>query len=264
VIKVDPIEPDDSEWKEWRKTAKAACDKIKAADRIDETLYKKMRGAILKLFHGKCAYCESHIEADQRFGDVEHYRPKGRVTDENYNPVVVRGKPHPGYYWLAYDWTNLFPACKACNQPGKDPDGTAAGKWDRFPIQNEAKRATKRNDPLEPPSETLLINPYVEEPADHLVFDPDTGEVAGTTAKGWATIRILGLRREGLRVARLRAAEAAHDVYTQYAIALLTDNERERARRKESIEEYERGDLPYSAVGREAIRKARENAKKSL
>ena len=264
MIKVQQTEPRDQEWQDWQADARAAIAAMKPGDKINETLYKGGRLAILRLFHGKCAYCESHIEADQGFGDVEHYRPKGRVTDEDYKPVMVGGKPHPGYYWLAYDWTNLFPACRACNQPGTQPDGTKAGKFDRFPIVDEAKRAVKPGDPLEPPSETLLINPCLEDPAQHLVFDPDTGFVSGTTEKGKATIRILGLHREGLRVARLREAGSAADVYTQYAIAVLTKNEQERSKRKSTLEDYDRGELPYSAVAREAIARARENAKQGL
>ncbi|WP_314961798.1 hypothetical protein [Bradyrhizobium cosmicum] len=57
-----------------------------------------------ELFHGKCAYCES-LYASQAPVDVEHYRPKGRVKDEH---------AHPGYWWLASEWTNLLPASITC------------------------------------------------------------------------------------------------------------------------------------------------------
>ena len=50
-----------------------------------------------KIFHGKCAYCESAFSSTQPV-DVEHYRPKGPVEG-------VVG--HPGYWWLAADWENL-------------------------------------------------------------------------------------------------------------------------------------------------------------
>lgn len=66
----------------------------------------------------KCAYCES-IEAL----DVEHYRPKGRI--DNINGVELY---NPGYYWLAYEWSNLIPSCIKCNREG--------GKHNKFPYLN--------------------------------------------------------------------------------------------------------------------------------
>ena len=83
-------------------------------------------------FYGKCAYCEAPIR-DYQHGDVEHFRPKAGVTDENGQPVCLfdeqgqvqigaDGEPvkHPGYYWLAYEWTNLLPTCVKCNQDDDD------------------------------------------------------------------------------------------------------------------------------------------------
>src|SRR5262245_43420933 len=62
--------------------------------------------ALDDLFHGKCAYCESSYRAvDSR--DVEHFRPKGGVTE---------APEHPGYWWLAASWSSLLPSCPPCNQ----------------------------------------------------------------------------------------------------------------------------------------------------
>lgn len=66
----------------------------------------EVRACLLELFHYKCAYCESRIEKCE----VEHYRPKGRVD----------GSAHPGYYWLAYEWENLYPSCESCNKTFKE------------------------------------------------------------------------------------------------------------------------------------------------
>jgi hypothetical protein len=59
-----------------------------------------------KLFKRKCAYCETKYEATAA-RDVEHFRPKG---------AVAKAPQHPGYWWLAAEWTNLLPSCPACNQ----------------------------------------------------------------------------------------------------------------------------------------------------
>jgi hypothetical protein len=77
-------------------------------------------------FHNKCAYCET--KAVQFYADAEHYRPKASVQvrerDSELRPAVcalpleggkAREMKHPGYFWLAYNWRNLLPACKRCN-----------------------------------------------------------------------------------------------------------------------------------------------------
>ena len=58
-------------------------------------------------------------------GDVEHYRPKGAIGSG-------KTKIRPGYYWLAYNWNNLYYACADCNQYRK----RAA-----FPLVDETNRA---------------------------------------------------------------------------------------------------------------------------
>src|SRR6185295_18181901 len=78
-------------------------------------------------FRGRCVYCETNI-TDFQHGDIEHFRPKKGVTDEGDQPVVIpmadgKNMEHPGYYWLAYQWTNLLPSCITCNQPGEEGIG---------------------------------------------------------------------------------------------------------------------------------------------
>jgi uncharacterized protein (TIGR02646 family) len=95
-----------------------------------------VRMVLEKLFEQKCAYCEDKIGSSGSW-DVEHYRPKGRVAENS---------THPGYYWLAYTWSNLFPCCTLCNQRRRDRPsltyggGPAAGKADQFPLENESDR----------------------------------------------------------------------------------------------------------------------------
>jgi hypothetical protein len=58
----------------------------------------RIRDWLLSLFHDKCWYSEAQ-EAVSAY-HVDHYRPKGRVTD------VGRSNPEPGYWWLAFRWQN--------------------------------------------------------------------------------------------------------------------------------------------------------------
>jgi hypothetical protein len=176
--------------------------------KVNDKLYKKYMQFLLRLFHNKCAYCESKIGENQP-GDVEHYRPKGRVVNDELKPVRVTHRvkgtiQHPGYYWLAYEWSNLFPSCIDCNRARRHGDEkTMAGKADRFPVENENERA------VEPGQETaeraLLINPSEVDPAKHLVFHPD-GTVTSLTPIGHRTIQELGLNVRETLVEQRRLA----------------------------------------------------------
>jgi hypothetical protein len=252
VIHVEPVEPTDERWCRWRQEADAAAQTLDSESSVNEELYKRCRDFILERFHKKCAYCETRVDTAQQFGDVEHFRPKGPPTDEYNQPVFTeQRKPHPGYFWLAYEWLNLMPACISCNRPGTHPDGTKAGKWNRFPVKGP--RAAKRGDPLDPDENRLLLNPYLDVPEVDLIFDPDTGIVAPRTERGATTINVLGLNREGLRDARKRAAQSAKDHYSAFLEAVRTENERERARRKEEVQSFREGRAEYSAIGCAAI-----------
>jgi uncharacterized protein (TIGR02646 family) len=159
-----------------------------------------VKAALEKLFNNKCAYCESPGFAGFPW-DVEHFRPKGSVAED---------KSHPGYYWLAYTWTNLYPSCVFCNQRRKDQPtfddpilGSATGKLDQFPVADELHRAHTPYGPLVD-EDPLLLDPCSDWPGLHLTFDA-TGGVSprGGSAKGDTTIRVFGLKRKRLRNARL-------------------------------------------------------------
>src|SRR5262245_46246939 len=54
-----------------------------------------IRGALWAIGHMKCWYSEASLQECE--GHVEHYRPKKRLS----------GAGHDGYWWRAFDWTNL-------------------------------------------------------------------------------------------------------------------------------------------------------------
>ncbi len=167
-------------------------------------LYKgdRLRSALEELFRFKCAYCESTIGPANGM-DVEHFRPKGRVRER---------RDHPGYYWLAYTWENLYPACQLCNQrredkPLHDDDTTlpSAGKADQFPIADESQRAMTPDDPIASEA-PLLLDPNADDPERYLVFDL-TGEALARdpqNTRASKTIEICHLNRRRLVRARRR------------------------------------------------------------
>src|SRR5215472_5170548 len=104
--------------KRARKATRAVIAQAEAGEKITFTpsIWSDLKAFLLRkdYFDGRCAYCESPVTSTD-FGDAEHYRPKGAVTGEDRKAVEYGGAPHPGYYWLAYDWRNLLPACGQCN-----------------------------------------------------------------------------------------------------------------------------------------------------
>ena len=141
-----------------------------------------VRAALQRQFHNKCAYCESRYAAVGAW-QVEHFRPKGKVE----------GAPaHPGYWWLAGKFENLFPSCIDCNQRkfhveyrsrndarqdierlAQVPPTLLFGKGINFPVTG-GRRVMTEHEPLSN-EDPLLIDPCERDPAAHLewVFDYD-------------------------------------------------------------------------------------------
>jgi uncharacterized protein (TIGR02646 family) len=105
----------------------------------------------------KCCFCENKDFDDIAHGDVEHFRPKGAFAKD----ATVKGFLRPGYYWMAYEWENLFYSCQICNQ---------SFKKNYFPLTDEIKRAKTHKDKLEPLAVTLLLDPGKENPELHIGF----------------------------------------------------------------------------------------------
>ncbi len=208
-VKFDPTQLEGAEkdwWDRWQRRAEAAIDGAIAdmeANRphtFKSEIWRELKEWLLdNVFHKKCAYCESKITATS-FGDAEHYRPKGKVTVKGQ---TVEG--HRGYYWLAYHWKNLIPACQRCNSD--------LGKLTQFPV---AKKHIQRHekgradpDALDALEEPLLLHPYRDDPRKHLQFGlrgiiaPRDGSV-----RGKETVEICSLYRDDLRSERQREQEA--------------------------------------------------------
>lgn len=124
--------------------------------------------------HDKCCFSEARFKGDYR--QVEHFRPKGRI--DGYR---IQSRIYPGYYWLAYEWTNLFLCKELIN---------ISFKKTYFPLQDEHERNT--NHHLTHVEVPLLIDPAVDEPRDHIRFYRD--EPIHLSKRGLLTIKLLGLQ----------------------------------------------------------------------
>jgi hypothetical protein len=281
-------ELEDQAWKKWNKDASEAMAKLvqgyaPGADvRLRDALYKAAMPFLLKLSQQKCAYCESVITASQP-GDVEHYRPKGRIRDENGNIVTtVRcapGSPHPGYWWLAYRWDNLLPSCTDCNRlrrhpqtavaGGEDPGAAAAvgiavgGKADYFAVTGV--RAEMPEDSLVDEKATLLdpSKPGFN-PDEHFEFTED-GFIKPKSQEAEYTCKLLGLNLRETLVAQRREAylnaQFAWTRYFQSAPAVMGAPERARdilEVPRQQVNALWEGGKSYTAFTRKALQQCQQ------
>jgi uncharacterized protein (TIGR02646 family) len=148
--------------------------------------HEEVKIALRQAQHDKCAFCESKV-THISYGDIEHFRPKAAVRQRPGGPLV-----RPGYYWLAYEWTNLFVCCQLCNQRFKE---------NLFPLRRPGRRARSHNDDTDD-EEPLFLNPEEEDPSRILRFRDEHLEPVRVSRRGRTTIDALGLNRPELLKAR--------------------------------------------------------------
>jgi uncharacterized protein (TIGR02646 family) len=161
---------------------------------FDEGIWSgpEVRQSLWELTAGKCAYCESPL-GETGAWSVDHFRPTGQAV--NLDGAVSPDR----YWWLAYEWDNLLPACPQCSR----------NKGTRFPVERQRVKATTTGEGLDREG-ALLLDPRRDDPPAHLAY-VDGGEVVGTTDRGATTIAVVGLNRSALvdarreELARLRA-----------------------------------------------------------
>lgn len=154
--------------------------------KFKSNVYGGFKEFLLITHRYKCAYCERDIH--NQFGDVEHYRPKGRVISFETNAV----EEHPGYYWKAYDWDNFLLSCTRCN---------SAFKKNYFPVDGQRSSGPDTELDEEIP---LIVNPITDNPNDHFQLQAN-GKLLGITKAGRITILIMGLNDEYFITRRSRA-----------------------------------------------------------
>ena len=148
--------------------------------------HESVKEALRKAQHDKSAFCESKF-SHVGYGDVEHFRPKKGYRQREGLPLQ-----RPGYYWLAYEWGNLFFSCQLCNQ---------RFKRNLFPLLHPRKRARSHHDGLAQ-EKPLLIDPSQDDPAAFLRFREEVVEAVDKNLVGTTTIAVLGLNRQKLADAR--------------------------------------------------------------
>lgn len=177
-----------------------------------------IKAELNKYYHQKCAFCETrlteHSPNSPNSFTIEHFRPKGNGL----------------YYWLAYEWTNLLPACRDCNQHKNDsfqlPNRQEKAK---VPIIIGADGQKSLNlDRCNAHSQDLLkenadlIHPELEDPMDFLTFDvKKIGFFVEnpTNRRATHTIKTYDLNRIALAIEKRK--KCYDDLYEQIAREMI-------------------------------------------
>jgi len=141
---------------------------------------KTVKDKLKKLQHDKCCFCEAKV-SHVSHGDVEHYRPKAGWMQQEKDKLAK-----PGYYWMAYDFSNLFLSCQICNQKFKK---------NYFPLADITKRATDHTK-LISKEKPLIIDPGKDDPSKFLTFHKEVIVPVNNDLKGVETIKRTGLNRK--------------------------------------------------------------------
>jgi 5-methylcytosine-specific restriction endonuclease McrA len=142
---------------------------------LKSATWKPAKKQLLKESKNKCAYCETPTTV-VAYGDVEHFRPKSR------------------YWWLAYCYENYLASCTVCNQMYKSDNFVITNAPMKGPVVKATHTDTKLKsmapritpDPINDADGmplqqlidamkaefALLIDPYIEDPAEYLAYQP--------------------------------------------------------------------------------------------
>ncbi|GAA1569352.1 AAA family ATPase [Kribbella sancticallisti] len=193
----------------------------------DLVQHPMVAAALAELFSGKCAYCES--PTPEPF--VEWHRPPQEAMD------LDRKVARDHYWWLAYDWENLYPICSYCR----------SNKSTWFPVLGRRAEPEVRGPELLL-ERALLVDPCVDEP-EHLFLYSETGDILGTDERGTTTINILELNRGDLVRGRQDAAREVLAALEPFGLPKGSTSIAVELRRLVA------DDQPYAGIRRWALRK---------
>lgn len=138
-------------------------------------------------------------------------RERCMYCEDSEGTAIEHFWPKSRFPLRAFEWTNYLWACSHCN---------SNEKRDRFPRDGRG--------------EPLLIDPTREDPRDHLLFSPATGEYVAQpgSAKGKPSIDVFGLDRPLLERGRQAAWIGLEVLIPEYATR-VENGEDERAQKIE-------------------------------
>jgi uncharacterized protein (TIGR02646 family) len=210
---------------------------------FDRNIYAhtSVKQALIEAQHKKCCFCEGLIGVD---GDVEHFRPKQAYRQKPGEPLQ-----YPGYYWLAYEWSNLYLACPPCNQ---------RYKRNLFPLENPDDRSSNHQGNLDR-EQPLLIDPGQDNPEDYICFQGVSATSINDNPRGNATINLLKLNdRDALKESRRQRLDLLRRLW---GVVQLSRENPDNLKLKNladgasiSIEKYLQDSAEFSSAARSALK----------
>lgn len=195
--------------------------------------HKTVKNALRKAQFSKCCFCERKTE----IGDVEHFRGKGGYQQSKTDKLI-----QPGYFWLAYEWDNLYFSCEKCNR---------SYKRSFFPLVDNAKRATAHTMKIEH-EEALLIDPSKDDPEDFLEFIGINIRSINGNEKGSKTIERIGLDRPFLDEDKLTIYKVLKTIFELSENLEVPIDKRNEL--KKMLSDYTKPKAEYSVMIKCAIR----------
>ncbi len=180
-IDLSIIDTNDYDVKKWLNKAKqrnkTLLSKTTHAERENylssAKIWSEFKPILIKYFGDKCWYSECSL--DGSFGDIDHFRPKNRSTDEQGNIIL-----QDGYWWLAYDYLNYRLSCEKCNRSFGN-----GGKNDMFPLKAGTFPATQGNNN----DTSILLDPCEQRDSDLIDCDED-GKIISLSMDPYDQMRI--------------------------------------------------------------------------
>lgn len=180
-IDFELIDKSDVEVKKWMKKAKRKAKSLSSLTTHDKrkaflrnnNIWSEFKPILINYFGKKCWYSECDLTGS--YGDVDHFRPKNRSTDENDKVLLA-----DGYWWLAYDYLNYRLSCETSNRPSGD-----GGKRDRFPLKPGSSPAAFPDKSDIP----VLLDPCVLQDVQLIDCD-ENGEVISLSSDDYEKERV--------------------------------------------------------------------------
>jgi len=181
--------------------------------------------SLRKIYIDKCGYCEARLGVSSSIF-VDHYRPKKGVKKKD---------DHPGYYWLAYEWSNLISSCGVCNNK-KSHLFPVADEKDRI-YQAQKDRSQWRADSESLRSEMpLTLHPEIDDPEKYLALDINgVMREKKSSVKARITIEVCGLNRDSLVLVRKKIITEVRQRLWDTAFSIRQDVQDRRIRKKEEF-----------------------------
>jgi len=193
--------------------------------------------------NNKCCFCEK--DQDDEYGAVEHFRPK-----KGYKSTKGAKLNRPGYYWVGYEWKNLYFVCSRCN--------SSAYKGNLFPLADESRRAKSHHNDIRDETPLLIDPGGRKDPRKHIIFENQFPR--GKSEYGKVTIKICGLDRDALNEMRKQLIE---NIEARIVILKISTGHKKSkmTKAKNFIEDSVKPDAEFSATATDYLNPFRDYLK---